>query len=453
VANPLKVSKNLWREFQDVDHMTRKPIRIGFLLATLALTHTHASHAQPFNIDGQRWTGNTAQSQAQGFSQGDPLRLTWGIAQEGMLVGGGGEAPSGNDIRAFFNSIHGSQATWQPIMASTFDRWASISGLDYSFEDNDDGAGWIIAGGVLGTRADVRISSHSIDGQAGSNTLAYNFFPNVGEQVIDSDNVAFYSDSNNDFRGTRNLLAHETGHGVGMSHLESSNSAQLMDPFISTAFDGPQYFDILSAQRGYGDFNEKSFAHLGNDVSGRATSLGAIADGGSVEIGQDAKTLVVGRTASDFVSIDDTSDTDFYSFSVSSNGTVDINVAAHGFVFNVGPQDGVQSPFDSRIRSDLSLKLFDSGMTELGSSNGTGLGGAESLTGVSLGAGNYFIQVTGLDNADNNAFDVQFYGLTASFTGLASTVPEPASGLGLMLVGLAVVSCRRQKKNRLANRD
>lgn len=421
------------------------------LLAALSLGITDACHAQ-FNIDGQRWTGNTAQAQAQGFSQGDPLKLTWGIAQEGMSIVGApsvGDPTSPNNIRAFFNSIHGNQATWQPIIESTFDRWESISGLDYSYEANDDGAAWVTAPGVTGTRADVRISSHSIDGQAGSNTLAYNYFPNAGDQVIDSDNTAFFGNAANGFRGTRNVLAHETGHGVGMSHLESSDSAQLMEPFISTAFDGPQYFDILSAQRGYGDFNEKSFAQLGNDVSTRATSLGAIASGSTVEIGQDAKTFVVAGSAVDFVSIDDTSDTDFYSFSVSSNGTVDVKVEALGFVFNVGPQGGAQSPFDSRLRSDLSFTLFDSGLTSLGTANGTGLGGMESLSGIALAAGNYFIQVSGLDNSDSNAFDVQFYGLSTSFTASSQTIPEPASSLAMLLIGAAAVSFRHRKKRAL----
>lgn len=415
----------------------------------LAISATDVCEAQ-FDIDGNRWGGGTAQTQAQGFDQGDPLRLTWGLAAEGTIVGQFSSEPdTPNEIRAFFNGIHGTEADWLPIVGSTFDRWSSISGLDYTFEAADDGAAWAVSAGVTGVRADVRISAHSIDGQAGSNTLAYNFFPDFADQVIDSDNVAFFSDPSNDFRGTRNVLAHETGHGIGMRHLFSGDSEQLMEPFINNNFDGPQYFDILAAQRGYGDFNEKSFGQLGNDVAARATALGNIADGASVAIGQDASTFVVDIDSDDFFSIDDTDDIDFYSFTVNSSGMIDIDLEALGFTFEVESQAANGDPagdaidFNTRERSDLALTLFDSSMTNLGSSNITGLGGAESLTGVSIGPGTYFIEVTGLDNADDNLLDAQFYGLTAAFT--ASAVPEPGS-VAFMFLGLTGVAFRRKKR-------
>ena len=416
-------------------------------VAVLAISATDVCEAQ-LNIDGFRWSGGTAQTQAQGFDQGDPLRLTWGLAAEGTIVGQFSSEPdSPNEIRAFFNGIHGTEADWLPIVGSTFDRWSSISGLDYTFEANDDGAAWAVSAGVTGVRADVRISAHSIDGQAGSNTLAYNFFPDFADQVIDSDNVAVFSDATDNFRGTRNVLAHETGHGIGMEHLFSGDSEQLMEPFINNNFDGPQYFDILAAQRGYGDFNEKSFGQLGNDVAARATALGNIALGSSVAIGQDANTFIVDIDSDDFFSIDDTSDVDFYSFTVNSSGLIDIDLEALGFTFEVESQAANGNPagdaidFNTRERSDLALTLFDSSMTNLGSSNITGLGGAESLTGVAIGPGTYFIEVTGLDNADANLLDTQFYGLSAAF----SAVPEPGS-VAFMFIGLTGVAFRRKKR-------
>ncbi len=420
------------------------------LLAALAIgilsVGTGVCQAQ-FNIDNQRWAGpNTALSQSQGYDQGDPLRLTWGIAQEGMTVGQfSSEADSPNIIRAFFDGIHGagSETTvWRPMIESTFDRWGSISGLDYSYEAADDGASWVSSGGLLGARADVRLSAHSIDGQVGTNTLAYNFFPDSADQVIDSDNTGFFSNSANSFRGTRNVLAHETGHGLGMSHLESSDTGQLMEPFIGTSFDGPQYFDILSAQRGYGDFNEKSFGQLGNDVATRATDLGTITDGGTAAVGQDASGLIVNLTDEDFVSIDDNTDTDFFKFSVAGNGTVDIDLDALGFTFNVGSQGGMQNPFDTTLRSDLKLELFDSGLTSMGFSDMTTLGGSESFSGINVTAGDYFIRVTGSDNTDTNLFDVQFYGLSTTFN--MSAVPEPTSAT-LFLVGIGILGFRRRR--------
>ncbi len=413
-------------------------------LAIIVLAGFSAPPCQAqFDIDGLRWSGNTAQTQAQGFDQGDPLRLTWGFALEGMTVGQfSSEANSPNIIRSFFDGIHGSQATWQPLFQSTFDRWASISGLEYSFETADDGSAWVTSDGSLGVRADVRISAHSIDGQSPPDTLAYNFFPNSGDMVIDSDNVTFYSNAGTDnFRGTRNVIAHEHGHGVGMDHLTSSDSEQLMEPSTSSdpAYDGPQYFDILAAQRGYGDFNEKSFAQLGNDVVARATDLGLIADGATLAIGQDAGTLIVDSSSEDFVSIDDTTDTDFYSVMFAESGSVDIVLEALGFSIDV---NGTQ--FDTRERSDLELTFYDTdGVSILGTSNLTGLGGTESLTGIAVNAGTYFLEIEGLDNGDANIFDVQFYGLQASFT--SSAVPEPGSFAVLGLGALGLILCRRRK--------
>jgi hypothetical protein len=424
------------------------PVRIGLLLAlTLLLTCGNTCNAQ-FDIDNLRWTGNTAQTQAQGFDQGDPLRLTWGILSEGTSINGFiGEPTSANDIRSFFNGIHGSEAAWQPIFESTFDRWSSISGLDYSFEAADDGANFVSAGGFTGVRADVRIGAHSINGPGIDNVLAYNFFPNTGDMVIDSDNLAFYSNGANNFRGTRNVLMHETGHGIGMEHLFSNNSEQLMEPFINNNFDGPQHFDILAAQRGYGDFNEKSFGQLGNDVAARATDLGSLAVGDSFAIGQDAQTLVVTGDADDFFSIDDTTDIDFYQFTVADSGLIDIDLEALGFTIEVDGQgsDGMRAgnsiDFNTQERSDLTLQLFDSNSVLLGSSNFTGLGGMESLTGIALGPGTYFVEISGVNNADANLLDTQFYGLTASF----SAVPEPSSAV-LMMLGVAGVTLRRRRR-------
>lgn len=425
--------------------------RIFFAVACFAVFSiaTHHTASGQFDIDGERWNGNTAQTQGQGFSQGDPLALTWGFAAENMSITGAngiGDATSPNVIRSFFDNNVGDQATvWQPLFSQIYNRWGEVSGLDFQFEANDDGATWSTAGGVLGTRADLRISAHPIDGQNGSNVLAYNYFPNSGDMVIDSDNTAFFSDDTNNYRGLRNVLAHELGHGLGMAHLESANSEQLMEPFINTTFDGPQYFDILAAQRAYGDANEKSFSHLGNDVVARATALGDIANGDVVSIGQDANTLVVDINSVDFVSIDDSTDVDIFSFGLSQSGMLDVELEALGFTFNVGTQfQNNESPFDTLQRSDLALELLDTdGVTILASVNANGLGGNEFLSNQSLDAGTYFLRVSGQNNGDSNLLDTQFFGLTASFT----AVPEPSSA-AILLLGFACCGIRRNRRNR-----
>jgi len=121
-----------------------------------------------------------------------------------------------------------------------------------------------IASGVLGVRGDVRISGHFIDGNSG--VLAYNFFPNFGDMVIDTGDNTYNNTASNSLI-LRNILAHEHGHGLGISHVCPVNQTKLMEPFLTTAFDGPQPDDILAGNRGYGDDNEH------NDTPGTATGL------------------------------------------------------------------------------------------------------------------------------------------------------------------------------------
>ncbi|MEE2826353.1 MAG: hypothetical protein VYE64_06970, partial [Planctomycetota bacterium] len=75
--------------------------------------------------DIDRWTGNTALSQAQGFSMGDPLRLTWGIVNDGLNINGfAGEAAAPSNLRARLTGIYGSEAAYLTQFESVFDRWA-----------------------------------------------------------------------------------------------------------------------------------------------------------------------------------------------------------------------------------------------------------------------------------------------------------------------------------------
>jgi hypothetical protein len=210
-----------------------------------------------------------------------------------------------------------------------------------------------------------------------------------------------------------------------MPHMDSNNANFLMEPFFSSAFNGPQYHDILVAQRMYGDANEKSNAGLGNDTSARATSMGNLTVGGlPLRVGTSATSLVVSSTATDFVSIDGNTDTDFYKFTIASQGILDAQLDPLGFTYNITAQNaGGNVPFDSKMRSDLSLALIGlDGSTVLATSNLFGLGGSEHITFSLFAAGTYFLRITGVGNIDSISLDAQFYGLTLGF----SPVPEPA---------------------------
>ncbi|HVJ82779.1 MAG TPA: matrixin family metalloprotease, partial [Planctomycetia bacterium] len=386
------------------------------------------ANADPPNYDVERWNGFTAIG-GQTYTQGSPLTLTWGFMALGTPINDSVNSGFGNgvnNLQTRLNTIYGNQATWQAHFQSVFDRWSSISGLTYQFEANDDGAAIgtnTFPAGQLGVRADLRIGGKSLDGNNG--VLAYNYYPNVGEMVIDTNDTFFNSTTGNSL-GLRNVVSHEHGHGMGMPHVNSGNASFLMEPFFSSAFDGPQYHDILAAQRMYGDAREKG---AGNNTAATANSLGVVSAGSPRTLGNSARTLVVNSTSTDFVSIDDDTDVDFYSFTVSLPGQVSILLESLGFTYNLGEQ-GVSGEiaFDTRLRSDLRLALFGvNGTSMLASANIGGLGVNEQIVFNLLAGGTYFIRVTGADNADSFTLDTQFYGLTVNFT----PVPEPGT-IGLL---------------------
>ena len=171
------------------------------------------------------------------------------------------------------DSLYGDISVWQPIFQQALDEWTAVAGITYVYEPNDDGVGMNTGGsdGVAGVRGDVRIGAAFIDGNSG--VLAYNYFPDSGDMVLDSaDN--FYNQLGGQSIRLRNVLSHEAGHGIGLSHVESSTDAFLMEPFIQTSFTGPQEDDKRGSGRGYGDYleNDDSFGtaiDLGNFSSGR----------------------------------------------------------------------------------------------------------------------------------------------------------------------------------------
>lgn len=343
--------------------------------------------------DNNRWS--TTATNGGGLSQGDPTTLTWGFIPDGTsMFGHIGEPTAPSNLIARLDGIYGAgpggadltQRPWFPLFVSIFDRWAELTNVSYIYEPNDDGAAFgqfSMPNGQLGIRADIRIGGHNIDGT--NNTLAYNFFPNTGDMVIDT-NDNFYNDTANNSLKLRNVLGHEHGHGLGIEHVCPVNQTKLMEPFATVAFDGPQLDDILAANRGYGDSLEP------NDSSGTAHSLGLLSNG-----------LTSLNTV---VSIDDNDDTDYYSFTVTEAKAVLIEVAPLGETYLSGPQNfngscTAGSNFNALAQNNLALELRDTnGVTVLASASATGLGDSETISGFNLpGPGTYFVRVSGPQNA------------------------------------------------------
>lgn len=356
--------------------------------------------------DSSRWS-STATSGG-GLGQGDPTVITWSIVPDGTSIFGyNGEPTSASNLRARLNAIYGSQAVWLPLFQQVFDRWSELTGVTYVMTV-DDGSPWTstnIAGGQLGVRGDVRISGHLIDGNSG--VLAYNFFPNFGDMVIDTADNTLNNLANNS-RILRNILAHEHGHGLGIDHVCPVSQTKLMEPFLATAFDGPQPDDILAGNRGYGDDLES------NDAPGLAFNLGTFGAGAGVSVAD--------------VSIDDNGDPDYYELTVGGGASVTVSVTPQGGTYLSGPQNAngscsAGSNYNAGDNQNLVLQVLDTnGTTVLATANATGAGGSETLSNVALpGAGAYFVQVTGGSN------EAQMYELSLDVSGASGAALQFAN--------------------------
>lgn len=417
--------------------MKKLKFSIGLVAVCLGLLVSTTANAQ------SRWS--TTATDGSGLGLGDATTITWGFVADGTAISPafGGESSDPSGLIGFLDTNIGAGAggsdltnrPWYTLFDDIFDRWDALSGLKFVYEPNDGGAaidGSSTPQGSLGVYADVRIGGHSIDGQSGSNTLAYNYFPDHGDMVIDTDNVTFFSDSTNNYVGLRNVLAHEFGHGMGLPHVTANNSKQLMEAFVDLTFDGPQIDDIIEAQRRYGDNLEENG---GNDAFGSATDLGVFS-GADIELGTDAdmgsSVIEVGPSESDFVSIDDDSDTDFLEITLTNTYDMSFKLDMVGPTYN---HNG-NSSYNLSRQSDLDIVILASdGSTVLGQSNNTGLDVLEQVD-LQLTAGTYYAQITGRDNA------AQFYRFTAS--GVLAGVPEPGSAAVLLLGATGLLIRRRR---------
>jgi hypothetical protein len=369
-----------------------------------------------YNLGG-RWSSTA--TNGGGLGQGDLTTLTWSYVPDGTAIGNGGcgvpdQGTFTSDFIAFFNGIYGPPTTpgdfttapWHNVFINMFNSWSTVSGLIFVYEPNDDGVTVVTGGGgIVGTRGDMRISGHRLDGNSG--VLACNYFPNNGDMIIDTADSFF---GNNPGTGTINVLTHEIGHGIGIAHVCPANQTKLMEPFISFAFQGPQEDDILAANRHYGDPDG------GNDSPVAATFLGANANPTSYSKSQS--------------SIDDNGDTDYFSFTVSESTTLSGTPTPTGTTY----LNGVQNPngscsagtsFSASTVADVMLEILGpGGVTVLATANANGAGTAETVSGVSLpAAGTYFVRISQQGVAID---DVQMYDLNLNLVTNGADNPPTA---------------------------
>jgi hypothetical protein len=307
-----------------------------------------------------------------------------------------------------------SKQPWFEWFEESFGRWNQLGGVTFTYEPHDDGLLHPSANGVLGVRGDIRIGGFLIDGA--SNTLAFTYVPTAGsDMAIDTGDAAFFTISANNHVNLRNTLMHEIGHSFGMLHVNSTSNL-LMEPVINTSFDGPQLDEVRGVQFIFGDANEKSNDGAGNDSSALATGLGLIPAGSSVTIGAAANvsSQAISAVATDFVSIANLGDDDYYSFTVSQPSLVDATLTPRGGVFTQASEGQTPTTFDANARNNLALAILaGDGTSLLATASNSPAGAAESLAGLELPeAGNYFVRITGTDDT------IQLYQLSLTAAAL-----------------------------------
>lgn len=366
-------------------------IQLCFAPGTPEIVQTAFAEAMnrtdPDRFQGSSRWSNTASGGTGSF--GEPCTLTYGFVPDGTTIPnsiGEGTAPS--NLVAWLNGIYGSQATWQPLFDLVFDRWDDLSGITYVYEPNDDGVSMFSFGGSLGTRADVRIGAKTIDGN--SNVLAYNFFPNNGDMVLDSAD-SFYNITSQNSRRLRNVLSHEHGHGQGQSHVCPVQATKLMEPFVTTSYDGPRHDDIRGVQYRYGDDFEP------DNSAGAATDIGLIPNGTTSTPSNIPGT---GIPSSSRLSIDNNGEEDWILFQTQSAADVSVTVTPLGLTYLDGQQNANGScsagtNTNSLEGLDLAVQLIASnGSTVLATADTEGFGVAESIVAFPVGgAGNYYVRV------------------------------------------------------------
>lgn len=345
-----------------------------------------------------RWTGTA----------GSNIVLTWSLVPDGLSIPGAFEPTSPSSLFARMNQLHANnQALWISKFQACFDRWEAISGIDFqrvtaAGVDWDDGASWGQSGNDT-TRGDIRISGHPLDGNFG--VLAYAQYPNNGDIVMDTQENWGSGQPSSVF--LRNTLMHETGHSLGIAHVCPINGTKLMEPALSTNFDGPRHDDVRAAQRHYGDDNET------DDSSATAFDLGTLS-GTPVALGAVPAPAIANTS---ILSLDANGEQDWYKFTITGSANLAVTLTPVGLSYSNASQNqftgqcNSSSTVNSLAMANLAFEVRSgaTGATILTTVNAAASGAAETLSNFNLAnAGTYFVRVFESDSPS----EAQLYTIT-----------------------------------------
>jgi hypothetical protein len=358
---------------------------------------------------------------------GDPINLTWSFVPDGLSIPSGiGEPAANSSLFSRMDTLFGpaNRATWIAQFEASFARWQALTGINYTrvrsgTNEWDDGAAW--GSGSSTARGHIRISMKNIDGANG--VLAYNAFPQGGDMVLDASES--WASSGSTYRFLRNTIMHEHGHGLGFAHTCPTSQTKLMEPFLSTIFDGPQHDDIRGGQFFYGDIYEP------NATAATASDLGALTPGVTQTFGNVPTPSIANSST---ISISDIGDIDYYRFSVDRPRLVDVTITPVGTSYldldqnSDGSCQSTGTNINTVAVSNLVLQVQSSnGGTTWISQDATAAGQAETVNDVFVSpSGPFIVRVS--QNGSPASTNTQLYRLSikAETTVLSVTASDGA---------------------------
>lgn len=292
-----------------------------------------------FLPQGSRWTVTATDG---AVAQGQRFTLTYSFVPDGTpitIAGAVGTEPS-SLFANFDASFPGGRAAWKAKFAQALNQWGALLNITY-VEVSDDGAAFPTSVGTLGLRGDIRIGMRPL-----GDPLAVNFFPQFGgDMVLDSLDIGLFTSSANDFLNLRNVLTHENGHGLGLNHVLPADNTKLMEPFLSTAYDGPQEDDIRGGQSLYGDRFEANDAVASNSFVGGPLN--------SPSSGVQVITV-------ENVALEREGSADFYGFTAFAGTPIAIRIDPIGTTYQFAPQSNpnATTTVDAKAVRNLGLRLW-----------------------------------------------------------------------------------------------
>lgn len=359
--------------------------------------------------------------------------LTYSFPDDGATWGLSAIDPGsvqGNALNAAFVTHLGDVDRGRELVRQALASWSRVAGLYYR-EVQDDNSPMDQNTAYLPQRGDIRIGGGPVPG---SPYLAYNAFPSNfsgpgfvggGDMFIDTTGFTLINFNNpaNNYRTLRNVVAHEHGHGLGMYHAAPCNQTKLMEPQVSSAFDGPSPDEIRGAARSYNDRFAPNHTFGSGYWLGDLVPLVFMPPPGSPPVPA-PRSFGARNLSLNGMGAPNGTDTDWFYFDTSADvPAFMVTATPTGGVYDTGVQTGSGcgasfSTIDANSIGNLELEMLDliNGQIWTASVNGPGQG--ESIALPVLPASSYAVRIS--DIGPTAPDQVQLYSLS-----ILMGVPEP----------------------------